>query len=346
MGSVIAAFTGNPTGSRRRLAGLTAMLAGLALLSTGACQGAAAATTPGTVTTYDLPPGYINPAGIVTGPDGNLWFTELGIPAIGKITTSGQITSYPVPSPPGHGPNVITLGADGDLWYTNRVAAFYTGNEGYIGRITTSGQPTVVTRVADPEGITAGPRGSIWFTTTGPCNGSVGRISASGKVTYFRGHGIDQPHGITAGPHGSIWFVNYANSTIGRITQGGRIREFTRPGISEPQNITQGPHGAMWFTSFGNSKIGRITYGGRVTVYGNPGISRPIGISPGPDGAIWFTNSTSDTVGRMTASGQMTFYTDPTISDPSIITPGPDGNMWFTNNTGPSASRITTTAGT
>jgi virginiamycin B lyase len=93
---------------------------------------------------------------------------------------------------------VITLGADGDLWYTNRVADFYTGNEGYIGRITTSGQPTVVTRVADPEGITAGPRGSIWFANY--ANSTTGRITQGGRITEFARPGISEPQNIGPGP--------------------------------------------------------------------------------------------------------------------------------------------------
>jgi virginiamycin B lyase len=37
--------------------------------------------------------------GITLGSDGNLWFTERFANRIGKITTSGTITEYDLPTP-------------------------------------------------------------------------------------------------------------------------------------------------------------------------------------------------------------------------------------------------------
>lgn len=64
---------------------------------------------------------------IITGPDGNLWFTERQGNKIGRISPSGTVTEFPLPS--GHsGPNGITVGPDGTLWFTQ--------DSGNIGRIT------------------------------------------------------------------------------------------------------------------------------------------------------------------------------------------------------------------
>jgi virginiamycin B lyase len=38
------------------------------------------------------------PAAMVAGPDGALWFTEIHGNQIGRITTSGQITEYAIPT--------------------------------------------------------------------------------------------------------------------------------------------------------------------------------------------------------------------------------------------------------
>ena len=35
---------------------------------------------------------------IATGPDGNLWFTDAGSNEIGRITTTGAITKFAVPT--------------------------------------------------------------------------------------------------------------------------------------------------------------------------------------------------------------------------------------------------------
>ena len=50
---------------------------------------------------------------------------------IGRITTAGVITEYPIPTPAGV-PDGITAGPDGALWFIE-----YAGNK--IGRITTAG---------------------------------------------------------------------------------------------------------------------------------------------------------------------------------------------------------------
>jgi virginiamycin B lyase len=38
--------------------------------------------------------GWVRPAGITAGPEGNVWFTENGGDRIGKITTAGVVTEY------------------------------------------------------------------------------------------------------------------------------------------------------------------------------------------------------------------------------------------------------------
>ena len=58
-------------------------------------SGAARAVT---VQTFPVPSGAANLSDIVAGPDGALWFTENGTNKVGRITTAGQITEYPVPN--------------------------------------------------------------------------------------------------------------------------------------------------------------------------------------------------------------------------------------------------------
>ena len=60
-------------------------------------------------------------SGITAGPDGALWFTESYGNKIGRITTSGAITEYPVPTA-GSGPYGITAGPDGALWFADEGA--------------------------------------------------------------------------------------------------------------------------------------------------------------------------------------------------------------------------------
>jgi virginiamycin B lyase len=302
--------------------------------------GIAAASGAGQVTNYPTNGPY-NLFGITAGPDGNLWFTEYsrssGGSALGSITPSGTITSYPVAGSTGWGPLATTAGPDGNIWFTG------AGPNGYIGRLTTSGDFAEFTAVPYPYGITSGPDGNLWFATDGGVSGSIGRINPLGTVTtLYSNADIDMPHWIAAGPDGALWFTNNGNNSIGRITRYGVVKDFTGPGISSPEVITPGPDGAMWFTNPGNNSIGRITMKGKVTNYTATTISEPEGITAGPDGALWFTNNGNNSIGRITRSGVVSNYTGTGVNVPEIIAPGPDGALWFPNYGNASVGRITT----
>src|SRR5947209_2293049 len=85
---------------------------------------------------------------ITAGQDGNFWFTlsilQVGNtygtpPDIGRITPSGTISLFPLPSI-NEVPGSITTGPDGNLWFTEAVASPDGQSAiGTIGRITPSG---------------------------------------------------------------------------------------------------------------------------------------------------------------------------------------------------------------
>jgi streptogramin lyase len=206
---------------------------------------------------------------IAAGPDGALWFVETNAAQIGRITTSGTVTEFPLPA--GFSlPLVISAGPDGALWFTNRVSAAL-GQAGFaqIGRITTSGTitefPTPNDDGAIPLGITTGPDGAMWFVKNSLAGGVVGRITTGGTVAEFPiSNPASIPQRIAAGPDGALWFTDIGTNSIGRATISGMITEFLLPGRgSFPIGITAGPDGAMWFTESQAAppKIGRITTG-------------------------------------------------------------------------------------
>src|SRR5918992_763489 len=215
-----------------------------------------------------------NPGGITAGPDGALWFVEEGTPtSIARITTAGVVTNrFSVPTTgttlPPTDPNYvnaldqITLGPDGNLWFTQP-------RDNQIGLITTSGAITnhfpVPTPGAEPTGITVGPGGGLWFTESAV--GQIAQISTSGTVTEYPGAGA-APSAIAGGADGALWFTQSLGNAIGRITTSGAITNHfavPTPG-SEPSDITAGPDGALWFTEFAANKIGRIATAAPVVV--------------------------------------------------------------------------------
>ena len=191
---------------------------------------------------------------IAVGSDGNLWFTEFGVDfgnRIGRITTSGVITEFPIPTLVSQ-PNGIAAGPDGNLWFTETGA-------NQIGRITTAGDITEFSIPSEdwPSGIAAGPDGNLWFTE--PADSKIGRITTAGVVTEFSVPSSGTARNIAAGPGGDLWFTDGAGNRIGRITPGGDITEFSLPTAgSAPSGIAAGPDGALWFTEAGSNRIGRL----------------------------------------------------------------------------------------
>ncbi|HLJ97929.1 MAG TPA: DUF4214 domain-containing protein [Gemmataceae bacterium] len=254
--------------------------------------------TSGSVTRFPVPPmGTIvsfNAAGlhITAGPDGNLWYTEIGMAKIGRLSPNGMVTEFPLPSPGGN-PGSITTGQDGNLWFTEDPDPSHFG---MIGRITPSGVVTefpIATMESAPSGIAAGPDGNLWFTENGA--NQIGRITPAGVITEFAiPTAGSSPTAITPGPDGNLWFVEQQANQIGQITPSGTITEFALPTAnSRPNGITAGPDGNLWFTESLGNNIGQISPSGHITEFPVPTAnSFPSAIVTSADGNLWFTEAT------------------------------------------------------
>jgi streptogramin lyase len=319
---------------------------------------------PSTFNTFDLPTANSAPATIVTGPDGNLWFTEANGDKIGRITTAGVVTEFAVPTA-ASGPTGIAVGPEGNLWFTEANAA-------QIGRITTAGVVTefhLPTAGYKPVSITAGPNGALWFTEVNANNaatdlpssqppvflpthqqvfgGKIGRISTAGAVTEFAiPTGADPngtPNGITTGPDGNLWFTERNasdNPAIGRLTPGGTFTEFSVGStlFTQSGSITAGKDGALWFTDPGYpTSVDRITTTGTVTGSDAPdAVDATRGIVMGGDGNFWYTMydqqfAAPATIARLVPGGHTTFFPLADMNaGPFGITADHNGNLWFT----------------
>jgi virginiamycin B lyase len=272
---------------------------------------------------------------ITKGPDGALWFTQTGTNEIGRITTTGSVTEFSVPTA-NSGPEAIVTGPDDALWFTEYCA-------GKIGRLTTSGSfteysvPLFGSSVySGPIGITVGSDNALWFTDQ--CGDDVGRMTTSGAFTET---GIptaySYPGLIAAGPDGALWFTEGAGN-VGHITTAGVVTEYTGGGYA--YGITVGADKALWFTEPLASEIGRITTAGTITNQ-YPTLtqsSEVIGIAGASDGAVWFAEYAAGSLGRLNTSGVMTEYPIPSLGGipaaPRSVVEGPDNAIWFTNDNG------------
>ncbi len=227
---------------------------------------------PATFTAFPLPATAQPPANITKGPDGNLWFTDPGgllgsSGQIGRVTTSGAFTLYPLPSGALiSSTSQITAGPDGNLWFTE--------GTGKIGKITTSGQvqeftiPKSGTISSTPlGGIAPGPDVNVWFTLAG----GIGRFTPGGQITEFP-LSVAPVGNITKGADGNLWFTT--SKGIGKLTSAGLFTNYpiNSAGVHQLQGITVGPDGNIWFLEVvesitSNLEIGKVTSTGQITEY-------------------------------------------------------------------------------
>jgi streptogramin lyase len=285
-----------------------------------------------------------NPYNIIVGPDKNLWFTEYGGEKIGRLTTAGVITEFPIP---GALQLVgIAAGPDGNIWFTDQLT-------GKIGHISTSGtnlKQIALPTGSFPQGITTGRDKNLWFVDQKQ-NGyyAVGRITVTGKVIEYLTNvnaGVFQSGSFTfaeiaAGPDGNLWFTNpQANTSrqIGKITTSGIISFY--PTQDLPLGVGAGPDGNMW--TIESSHVASITPAGVETEYPISGGGSP-GIVAGPDGNIWFTEANTS-LGDVTPAGVVTEYSSlsPTFGTLSSVCSGPDDALWFVGVTSGNIGRLTT----
>lgn len=152
--------------------------------------------------------------GIVGGPDGNLWVTQVSSywgDGVAKVVTVGwgKFTNYRLPS--AAGPQSITVGPDNNLWFTESGAS-------KIGTITTSGVMTefVLAPGSNPQQLVSGPDGALWFTERG--SGKIGRLTTTGRLTELAlATPGSQPFGITRRQDGSLWFTEQGGNRLGEI---------------------------------------------------------------------------------------------------------------------------------
>lgn len=285
-----------------------------------------------TITEFETNPGKVSvPLNVVAGPDGNLWWTELGAePGIGRMSPTGE--RFPV-IPDSRNP--IDLAAAPSGWVS------WVSQEGF-GRRSPSGIVAEQTENFRAGAITLTPSNQIRF---GGGEGASATVICSPKdptsdhleaeFTCAGEKNGNAVEGIAASPAGTLWAsVSKSNAVfISSTVSFGFTTRIDLPANSDPVGIAIGPEGNAWVAMWEASAIDRITPTGARTRFNLPPGSKPNDLVLGPDGAFWIVESGTGKIARMTTSGLVTDeYPVPSGETGEIgITVGPDQNIWFTD---------------
>jgi virginiamycin B lyase len=262
-------------------------------------------TTKGVATTYPIPTQSAGPDGIALGPDKRMWFNEWQAGNVGAINANGKISEYALGFSPSESVEMI-LGPDNNVWLP-------TDANGIV-KVTPKGSVTRYNlpkggNASQPTALTVGADKNIWFYEWfGPCAGGsftgIGKITKTGRVTYYPVGQNGNGFGIASGPDKRIWFAdpggcNGSTARVGAIkTDGSGLVYYTKGVPPLVDEIINGGDGNLYFGTF-TSQIGRITPSGKVTVWNLP--SNPVfpvlGMTVGPDHNIWFVDNSNNRVG-------------------------------------------------
>lgn len=281
------------------------------------------------------------PQGLAADRNGDLWFTDDGLGAVGRYDRTSKSIIVLVPGP-GSVPRWITSDANGDVWFTDDNPAAPA-----IWRIDASTRefaPHYMESGTEPWAIEHDPTRNVFWLTDRKTP-AIWRFDPKTKeftrYPVVAGAGMDprrRPQGIAIdAKRQRIWFTDDNGREPGKPVLDPAI------GMLNPTN-------------------GRITWYRDGLVKG----SLPTGIAMGADGNVWFTDQRAKSSSRDYArgdgdgligmlnsiSGKITEYAvfangGYTGSFPHGLAADTKGNLWFTDaGTTPSIGLINTKTGT
>jgi virginiamycin B lyase len=193
---------------------------------------------------------------------------------------------------------------------------------------------------ANPDGMTAGPGNSIWFTEFGADKiGTIDPVSHAISEFSVPTAGAE-PFRIALGPDGNLWFTEYGANQIGMFNPAtDNFAEYPLPTAGAlPFGITAGTNNLVWFTESSGNQIGSIdTATGKIKEYPIPTMnSVPEGITSA-GGNIYFTEGQGNQIAKFnTTAHTFSEHLLPTAgAQPYGIALGSGGgNLYFTEYAG------------
>lgn len=308
-------------------------------------------------------------AAIDIAPDasGNMWFTDAGTPAVGRIAPDGTVTEFTSGLMQGAHPYSIVAGGNGNMWFSDDRGVA-------IGQVTPEGAITEYDASqymnSDALGITLDAHGAPWILGFGS-QPLLAQLTGSNQFNVQLLPPLMTPGGpLASDASGNLFFLAQDKKTRGNLIERPAsskrlirkplhmVAAFTPccPNVA-PKSIAIGSDGAPWFTTLGfvhgNSPynyLGTLRAGKvhlmRIRTKGLSEGAYPSGLAAAAgglwmtggdpfadDGALWFVSQ----------SGKQTAYNLP--HNPLAIAVDGSGNPWFTAHFSGEPSRIVEVTG-
>jgi virginiamycin B lyase len=154
----------------------------------------------GAFTTHSVGQQGATPYGIALDRNGNVWTTLQGPDKLGRLSASGELTTFDVPTR-NSGLGDLAVDQGGAVWFlelrANKVGRFAEGR--FI-------EFDVPTPSAGLASLAAAPDGSLWFTELGAAK--LGRIK-DGQVSEFSLPRVgSRPFGVAVDAENRIWYTD------------------------------------------------------------------------------------------------------------------------------------------
>ena len=253
-----------------------------------------------------LPEGLSSAQSMAIDSTGRVWFTE----KVGKKLSvydpeKKEFATYSLPSSWGNmGFSNITLGPDGEIWFT--VTRWIEGAEEphILGRFTPAdGYFTkyAIPHNSIPEELTVDAKGTIWFLASN--KNYLYRVDP--KTFALKGYSIPTANGgpksLAADQKGHIWFAESIANKIGEFIPEQEVfyehellTQFANPG-----KISIDKQGRIWFVEVTANRLGVFTPELKrfdEVIIPNPG-SSPVALVNDDDGNVWFLEYKGNKVG-------------------------------------------------
>jgi len=247
---------------------------------------------------------------IAPGPNGTMWFTDDGTPAIGRIAADGTFTDFTAGLPAGAAPYAIAAGPDGNMWFSD-----FRGVA--LGSVTPSGKITEfsLSQYTDTKAMSiAFVRGKPWIVGFG-VPALLAHLTPGGSLVAHSLPGQFTPSGsLAADAHANLFFngtnIHLRAQLVERPYDADQLIRFPmHMHLSEviccpnraPRQMVLGPDGNPWFTTIdwghknsGANYLGTFRAGTvRLARISNKGLSEvayPSGIAAGTN-SLWLTGS-------------------------------------------------------